>query len=37
MIVTDSKYLREWEHMDMIAAVDGTEKGVLVRIYSRED
>lgn len=37
MIVTDSKCLREWERMNMIATVDGTEKGVLVRIYAPED
>lgn len=37
MIVTDSKCLCEWERMNMIATVDGTEKGVLVRIYGQEE
>lgn len=37
MIVTDSKCLCEWERMNMIATVDGTEKGVLVQLYGQED
>ncbi len=37
MIVTDSRYLSEWEHLNMTAAVEGTENGVLVRIYRNID
>ena len=35
MIVTDSKALAKWEEMDLIAAVDGIEGGVLVRIFKK--
>lgn len=37
MIVTDSKCLCKWERMNMIATVDGTAKGVFVRIYGQEE
>lgn len=37
MIVTDSKCLSEWEHLQMTATVDSTESGVLVQIYRKMD
>lgn len=33
LIVTDSKCLAEWERLPLTATVDGTETGVLVRIF----
>lgn len=33
LIVTDSKCLAEWERLPLTASVDGTESGVLVRIF----
>lgn len=37
MLVTDSEYLSEWERLPLIASVDGTENGVLVRIYKEKN
>ncbi|SDB05311.1 hypothetical protein SAMN02910317_00199 [Ruminococcaceae bacterium FB2012] len=37
MLVTDSKVLAEWEHLPLTASVDGTESGVVVRIYSDKE
>lgn len=34
VIVTDSKYLSDWEKKTLVATVDGIEGGVLVQIYS---
>ena len=33
-LVTDSKCLSEWERLPLTATVEGTDKGVTVRIYS---
>ena len=35
MIVTDSRALADWEEKDLIAAVDGIEGGVMVRIFEK--
>ena len=35
MIVTDSRALADWEEKDLIAAVDGTDGGVMVRIFEK--
>lgn len=36
MLVTDSEGLSEWERLPLTASVDGTENGVLVRIYKEK-
>lgn len=35
-LITDSEGLSEWERMPLTASVDGTENGVLVRIYKEK-
>lgn len=34
MLVTDSRALADWESLPLTASVDGTDRGVVVRIYS---
>lgn len=36
MLVTDSECLSEWERLPLVASVDGTENGVLVRVYKEK-
>ena len=36
MIVTDSEYLSNWETMPLVATIEGTESGVVVRIFKED-